>query len=109
MRHEGRPAAGEEPAASREGISPALGSPHLMRDVGPSYGGARRDVHRGYHWSSEHWDVVILTLNTISPKTLETIQANLFFIRDAAYANRVTDPVEISGVPTSSEAMSEVG
>ena len=30
----GRPAAGEEPAASREGISPALGSPRQMRDVG---------------------------------------------------------------------------
>jgi len=29
------PAAGEEPAASREGINPALGSPrHQMRDAG---------------------------------------------------------------------------
>lgn len=44
--HKERPTAGEEPAASREGISPALGSPrHEMRDVGASYAGARGDVH----------------------------------------------------------------
>ena len=42
----GRPAAGEEPAASREGISPALGSPRQMRDVRAIVRcGTRRDVH----------------------------------------------------------------
>jgi hypothetical protein len=53
VRHEGRPAAGEEPSASREGISPACGSSRQMRDVGAIVRWGQEGCTYVYRWSMD--------------------------------------------------------